>query len=96
LPGDTGAPKERPVMTLSHAVYPGSEKLDLGRKRPAVLCESLAQANHMKTFWGEHGYVELLQTPIEISPEQLQSPTRFCEHGVPEGKPCCGCEMLQQ
>lgn len=40
-------------------VYPGSEHLDLGPKgAPQVLCRTREQADHMRKFWGEGGYVE--------------------------------------
>ena len=42
------------------AVYPGSERIDLGPKRVAVICTSEDQAKHMVKFWAPYGYYELL------------------------------------
>ena len=46
---------------MRFAVYPGSEKLDLGPKLPACFCGSEEQARHMANFWGEFGYYERIQ-----------------------------------
>lgn len=43
-----------------YAVYPGSEKIDLGDKRIACLCSSQKQAEHMAEFWAPYGYWEEL------------------------------------
>ena len=57
-------------------VFSGSERLDLGPKRPSVICESEAQALHMITLWPGTGYYE----PIVSDPPSNAPPQRLTAH----------------
>lgn len=60
-----GKPSEvKSIPELWYVVYSGSEKVDLGDKRPACFCQSRVQAEHMIELWPGTGYWEKLDEPI--------------------------------
>lgn len=45
-----------------YLIYPGSEKLDLGPKRPVAICTSETQANKfIEAMWPGLGYWEIAE-----------------------------------
>ncbi len=83
------------MIEMKYAVYPGSENLDLGSKRVAVLCSSEAQAKHMISFWGSAAYCEPIM-PIEVAdtPRRQFDPTALGWNHLQDGLDgkCCICE----
>ena len=55
------------MITVRYVVFPGSEKLDMGPKRPACLCESEQQAQWMAKVRAPHGYYEPIEPPIMLA-----------------------------
>jgi hypothetical protein len=54
------------LSRIRYAIYPGSERLDLGNGRePVAFCQTENQAKHMASFWGTFGYYKQLTLPLE-------------------------------